>query len=112
MAESIRVSWPPCPACKAGQIVLFTSVVRCAECLGTGFILSDERLSMPLGDFDLAFRTRRFLHRQQILTLGQVFCLAFTKTPEDVSVDNTVVADLERILLESHLPTGYWRANR
>jgi hypothetical protein len=34
------------------------------------------------------------------------------KTPEDVDADSLVIADIEQILLSSHLPIGYWRSSR
>ncbi len=112
MADSIRVMWPQCGRCKAGRIILFTSSARCADCMGTGVVLSDDRLQVGLGDFETAVRTRKFIHRHQLVSLGQLFCFVHQKTPEDVDADSLVIADIEQILLSSHLPIGYWRSSR
>ncbi len=112
MAELNRVAWLTCPACKGGCIALFTSVVRCAECMGTGYQLSAKRLDIDLDLSEMAVRTRKCLYRQQISTLRQLLCLVFNKTPAELSADDLVVSDIERTLLENHLPSGYWRAVR
>jgi hypothetical protein len=110
MTDSIRVDWPKCPSCSGGRIVLFTSIAQCAECCGTGISQSDERLQQPLADFEMLVRTRKFLRRHNLMTLGQLLCFAFKRRPEDVGGDKIIVADVEQLLLSHHLPMGFWHA--
>jgi hypothetical protein len=112
MTDSIRVTWPSCGKCKSGRIVLFTSSAVCADCMGTGLDLSDERLKVGLNEFETMLRTRRFMHRYQLTSLCELFCFVQHQSPDDVAADSIVVEDVEQILLSSHLPIGYWRSSR
>lgn len=53
---------------------MFTSVVRCDECLGTGVDLSDDRLEMKLESPPVMVRTRKLLHGLGVDTVRQLLC--------------------------------------
>jgi hypothetical protein len=111
--ETPAPPWPKCGSCKDGRIALFTSVAQCAQCIGTGFDLSDERLQTPLQSQQIMVRTRKILERRGVETLGQLLCFAMLgQLSHEGLLHGTTIADAEELLRRCGLPTGPRPANR
>lgn len=70
-----------CPHCVGGVVALFTSRVRCEECLGTGFEVSDFALSRDVGELlrelpqiQAPVRTAKYLRKRGVTTLAGLVC--------------------------------------
>ena len=104
--ETLSPPWRRCTSCKLGRIVLFTSVVRCAECIGTGIDLSDERLQVVIATQQVMVRTHKLLHKHGIDTLGQLLCLAMQGgLTEDGPFQGTTFGDAGELLRRWGLPS-------
>jgi hypothetical protein len=98
-------AWAACESCKAGRVALFTSVSRCDRCAGTGIAFSDERMSMAVAPLLTLVRTRKYLHRCGVHTLGELLRFAALGGLPRLESDNSSVADDIRRVLRDH---GLW----
>ena len=105
--ENMAFSWRPCRSCKNGRVALFTSVVTCDECAGTGVDLSDDRLNMKLESLMIMVRTRKLLHRFGVDTVKQLLCVVASGRLTECDINcignSTVVLDIRNLLLRSGL---------
>ena len=98
--ENAAVKWRRCRSCKGGRIALFTSIVACEECSGTGFDLSDEGFSTRIDSLDVLVRTRKRLARFGVHTIGQLFCfVAAGRLAECGPLEGSVVNEVRRLVL-------------
>ena len=105
--ESVAFKWRPCRSCKNGRVALFTSVIVCDECSGTGVDLSDDELDMKLESLLIMVRTRKLLHRFGVDTVKQLLCVVASGRLADCDIisvgDSTFIPDIRNLLLQSGL---------
>ena len=101
--ENAAFTWRRCHSCKSGRVALFTSLVACDKCAGTGIDLSDERLEVSLESLAVSVRTRKLLHCQGVDTIRQLLCfVASGRMAECASMGCTTVGYEIRELLHQN----------
>lgn len=107
MPEQIQPPWRPCRSCKNGRIVLFTSIAKCADCLGTGIDLSHDSLNAPLQVQELSVRTRKLLIRQGVETIRQLLVFVHTGKLSQIGPNHGgTIAEILLVLYQCGLPIG------
>jgi len=110
--ENVTFAWRPCRSCKNGRVALFTSVVACDACSGTGVDLSDARLEIELATLAMGRKTRVILHRFGVDTVRQlllvVACGKFVDCDinaiaGDAPISVLFISDIRSLLLRSGL---------